>query len=204
MRNETDKSGELGIKREKYIEHQDIYKDVEMRIYDVAGGRSIRHMLQLQKYFKDKLKLKTARVDWRTKTGIILWFCDHWNLVKEILDNPVKGSTIASELENSKKTLTKRPYIRKHPYVKKGRKSSSDVSQSMEDYFSALNFEMIDEDFNSDSNEEEKNSSGEEFSQPEVEEQVQKPLTTVLETSLFDDNDENEEFFVVDEVNWTV
>ena len=211
MKTQADKSGELELKKEKMVEHKGIYRDVESRIYEVAGGRSIRHMLQLQQMFKDKLKLKTARVDWRTKVGIILWFCDHWAIVSKVLNCPEEVSKLSNEIANGKKTLTKRPYRRRQPYVKKVERENSESTQSVEDYFTSIQDEETvyfpEEDAqnrNSSCSIEDKNSSSEELSQPEIDESRNQSMSIVLDNALFDESEDNTDFEVVDEVFWTV
>ena len=113
MISDHETSHELLIKKEKMMEHQHIYKEVESKIYEAAGGRSIKKMLELQKAFKVKLHLKTTRVDWRTKTGIILWFCDNWDKIRDVISTPGEVPKMMNDIANSRKGFSKRPYKRR-------------------------------------------------------------------------------------------
>ena len=53
-------------------------------------------ILDLQKRVKQDLGLRTSRVDWRTKTGIILWFCENWERISPIIYK-YKASSATSE-----------------------------------------------------------------------------------------------------------
>lgn len=66
--------------------HKGDFAIVESKIYDVAGGISMDEILDLQKKVKEDTGIKTSRVDWRTKTGIILWFCENWSRISPIID----------------------------------------------------------------------------------------------------------------------
>ena len=65
-------SRELKLKKEKLKQHQEEFSNIEEIVYQTAGGISMDELLDLQKKIKKDLRLRTSRVDWRTKTGIIL------------------------------------------------------------------------------------------------------------------------------------
>lgn len=73
-------------KREKMEEYQYIYGIVRQRVYDLSRGKTFKDLRRLQKCVKNCLKLGTKRVDWRTKEGIILWFCENWEVISQNMD----------------------------------------------------------------------------------------------------------------------
>ena len=76
---------ELEIKEMHMREYEPIYKVVEDAVKLHAGEDSIKKYHELQKKIKKDCKLRTSRVDWRTKVGIILWFCKNWNIIQPCL-----------------------------------------------------------------------------------------------------------------------
>lgn len=80
-------SRELKMKKDRFKNHKGIYGAVETKVYDVAGGVSMTEVLKLQRRIKESTGIKTSRVDWRTKTGVILWFCVNWNRINPIIDS---------------------------------------------------------------------------------------------------------------------
>ena len=79
-------SRELKLKKEKLKQHQEEFSNIEEIVYQTAGGISMDELLDLQKKIKKDLRLRTSRVDWRTKTGIILWFCEHWDIISKVIN----------------------------------------------------------------------------------------------------------------------
>lgn len=89
-------SRELEIKSIRMKEYKEIYSEVETIVRDLSGGTTIHSYRELQKSAKDLLCLRTQRADWRTKQGIILWFCEHWKLIKEKFICEIKNRDLAS------------------------------------------------------------------------------------------------------------
>ena len=96
-------SQELQVKRSKLEKYRHIYKEVETEIYRQAQGSKIKDLVELQKKYKNVYNLKTSRVDWRTKTGIILWFCDHYNIISKDIsftDGKCMGKEVSGSFFN--------------------------------------------------------------------------------------------------------
>jgi hypothetical protein len=99
-RRKNTSSKELRVKKERLRNHKTEYANIESKVFEVAGGISMDEIHDLQKRVKASLRLKTSRVDWRTKTGIILWFCENWSIISPVIDNYRKKSTIAEHISD--------------------------------------------------------------------------------------------------------
>ena len=80
-------SKELKLKKEKMKHHIEDFSRIEEIVYKAAGGMSMDEILDLQRRVKKDLGLRTSRVDWRTKTGVILWFCENWKIISQKIDS---------------------------------------------------------------------------------------------------------------------
>ena len=67
---------------------------------DVAGGNTLEELVRLQKVVKARFKLRTSRVDWRTKTGVILWFCENWKIIQPHIEE-FRGFHLTSSAPSS-------------------------------------------------------------------------------------------------------
>lgn len=98
------------MKKDRFKNHKGIYGQVETKVYDVAGGVSMNEVLKLQRRVKESTGIKTSRVDWRTKTGVILWFCVNWNRIAPIIDS-FKDNSSPCLSENSEPEQANSPEI---------------------------------------------------------------------------------------------
>ena len=95
-------SRELRLKKDKMKSHKKEYLAVQTMVYAAAGGISMDEILDLQKRVKQDLGLRTSRVDWRTKTGIILWFCDNWEVISPQIFKYMRQPIATKETERRK------------------------------------------------------------------------------------------------------
>ena len=63
---------ELSIKKYKIQKYQSQFLEVEKYLFDKIGKCDFDELRKIQKDAKKTLGLSTQRVDWRTKTGIVL------------------------------------------------------------------------------------------------------------------------------------
>ena len=106
----TTPSKEIKIKKNKLKNYKDNFSEVESIVFDVAGGISMDNILKLQRRIKEDTGLRTSRVDWRTKTGIILWFCENWEKINPVLHkykaSPAQSEEVSESQEVSEPAVT--------------------------------------------------------------------------------------------------
>ena len=98
----TTPSKEIKIKKNKLKNYKENFSEVETIVFDVAGGISMDNILKLQRKIKEDTGLRTSRVDWRTKTGIILWFCDNWEVISPQIFKYMRQPIATKETERRK------------------------------------------------------------------------------------------------------
>jgi hypothetical protein len=98
-------SKEVNTKNERMELYRNIYSQVELEIFKAVGGVSMLEVRELQKKITERLGLKTLRIDRRTKKGVILWFCEHWDQISPVIHN--YNTTDRTALRGDEISLTK-------------------------------------------------------------------------------------------------
>lgn len=64
-----------------------ILNDMDTLLEEATGSKAAISLIAFQKHIKQYLSIKTVRGDWRTRQGVVLWFCAHWS---DIFENYLK------------------------------------------------------------------------------------------------------------------
>lgn len=79
-------SKERLLKQERMDKYKDVYNQIQMDVIDLAGGKTYNDLRNIQAYVKKHLHIRTKRVDWRTRDGVMLWFCENWAQISPFLE----------------------------------------------------------------------------------------------------------------------
>lgn len=94
-------SFELKLKKELMMQYRGLFDPIQSKVISAAGGKSYNELRKIQACVKQALRINTKRVNWRTRDGILLWFCENWSQIAPFLETLKSQPSKASSQINS-------------------------------------------------------------------------------------------------------